>query len=458
MTTASSERGLTLRSPGRFVAAAQRLVELCRREERARRGGPDAARRRRTGVDRCGGVPPLHAADGRAPRGGRALGAEASVNKVFWSEMDVRLHETAMRLLGPRRRARRTTPLDARASSSRWPGPSTRAPTRSSATSSPSGCSAFRGEGPCASRFTAGADRDPRRRARALRARVHGRRASARRGRATTAGCPDSGQSSASWACRACSRRRRTGGLGLTEVELVLVLEESGRFAVPEPLVEHGRPGRAAAARRPGRKRCEASRAERRSWPCGLAEAPFVAGADTASLLLLERAGELHAVERSPQRSSPGASMDGARRLHRVQWSAVVRPRACSVARRLAPSSPTRGIGAPSPSRRQLVGLPRAMLDRTVEYVKAAAPVRQAGRKLPGREAPPGRRAGCRRDGRARRLPRRLVARPPRRRTVRRTRRWPRRSHPTQRRSSRVRRSSATARSATRTRTICTCG
>ena len=28
------------------------------------------------------------------------------------------------------------------------------------------------------------------------------------------------------------------GGLGLTELELVLVLEESGRFAMPEPLVE----------------------------------------------------------------------------------------------------------------------------------------------------------------------------------------------------------------------------
>jgi alkylation response protein AidB-like acyl-CoA dehydrogenase len=33
--------------------------------------------------------------------GGGSIGAEASVNKVFWSEMDVRLHETAMRLLGP---------------------------------------------------------------------------------------------------------------------------------------------------------------------------------------------------------------------------------------------------------------------------------------------------------------------------------------------------------------------
>ena len=33
--------------------------------------------------------------------GGARMGPESSVNKVFWSEMDVRLHEAALRLLGP---------------------------------------------------------------------------------------------------------------------------------------------------------------------------------------------------------------------------------------------------------------------------------------------------------------------------------------------------------------------
>jgi alkylation response protein AidB-like acyl-CoA dehydrogenase len=32
---------------------------------------------------------------------GGSIGAEASLNKVFWSEMDVALHETALELLGP---------------------------------------------------------------------------------------------------------------------------------------------------------------------------------------------------------------------------------------------------------------------------------------------------------------------------------------------------------------------
>jgi alkylation response protein AidB-like acyl-CoA dehydrogenase len=33
---------------------------------------------------------------------GQTIGAEASLNKIFWSEMDLRMHETALRLLGDR--------------------------------------------------------------------------------------------------------------------------------------------------------------------------------------------------------------------------------------------------------------------------------------------------------------------------------------------------------------------
>jgi alkylation response protein AidB-like acyl-CoA dehydrogenase len=32
---------------------------------------------------------------------GRTIGAEASLNKIFWSEMDVRIHEIALQILGP---------------------------------------------------------------------------------------------------------------------------------------------------------------------------------------------------------------------------------------------------------------------------------------------------------------------------------------------------------------------
>ncbi len=94
MATTSSERGLSLRSPGRFLAAANRLVDLYKARP----------------------VPRLREAiarvwmDARAYRlytfqtvtrmmDGGHIGADSSLNKLFWSELDIRLHELAMELL-----------------------------------------------------------------------------------------------------------------------------------------------------------------------------------------------------------------------------------------------------------------------------------------------------------------------------------------------------------------------
>ena len=100
MSTAGHERGLSLRSPGRFVAAAGRLVGLWRQA-----GDPaDTATAHRVADAWIGArAYQLHtqATAGRLAEGG-TLGAEASMGKVFWSELDVALHETALDLLGPR--------------------------------------------------------------------------------------------------------------------------------------------------------------------------------------------------------------------------------------------------------------------------------------------------------------------------------------------------------------------
>jgi alkylation response protein AidB-like acyl-CoA dehydrogenase len=99
MTTASSERGLTLRSPGRFLATAERLVALHRRR------GADADPSLRDAVVQAWiDAQAYHVYTlGTATRisAGETIGAESSVNKLFWSEMDVRTHETALALLGP---------------------------------------------------------------------------------------------------------------------------------------------------------------------------------------------------------------------------------------------------------------------------------------------------------------------------------------------------------------------
>jgi alkylation response protein AidB-like acyl-CoA dehydrogenase len=104
MATTGSERGLTLRSPGRFMAAAARLADLYRRH--ADDGALDSNPTVRDAVVRAW-------IDADAYRwqtfwtvtrlmDGGQTGPEASLVKIFWSELDVRLHETALRLLGSR--------------------------------------------------------------------------------------------------------------------------------------------------------------------------------------------------------------------------------------------------------------------------------------------------------------------------------------------------------------------
>ncbi|MFJ9960834.1 acyl-CoA dehydrogenase family protein [Streptomyces avermitilis] len=96
MSAAGNERGLTLRSPGRFLAAADRLVELWRG-----RGGPSQERERVADAVIGARAYQLFAYAAAARfLDGEPIGPESSLNKVFWSEYDIALHETALDLLG----------------------------------------------------------------------------------------------------------------------------------------------------------------------------------------------------------------------------------------------------------------------------------------------------------------------------------------------------------------------
>ncbi|MFJ3200827.1 acyl-CoA dehydrogenase family protein [Streptomyces sp. NPDC086989] len=98
MSTTGNERGLTLRSPGRFLAAADRLVALWRAA-----GDPgDTALRDRV-ADAVVGARAYELftwAGATRFAAGERIGAESSLNKVFWSQYDIALHETALDLLG----------------------------------------------------------------------------------------------------------------------------------------------------------------------------------------------------------------------------------------------------------------------------------------------------------------------------------------------------------------------
>jgi alkylation response protein AidB-like acyl-CoA dehydrogenase len=96
MSTASNERGMSLRSPARFVAPSQRLVAawqaLGEDPAYADRVADAWIKAQAYRLHTFGTV-------SRLTEGGE-LGAESSVTKVFWSDLDVALHQTALDVAG----------------------------------------------------------------------------------------------------------------------------------------------------------------------------------------------------------------------------------------------------------------------------------------------------------------------------------------------------------------------
>jgi alkylation response protein AidB-like acyl-CoA dehydrogenase len=102
MATAGFERGLMLRSPSRFQETARRLVNLYQ----ANRASADRDPTVRDAVLRAWMDAEAYALTTyqtacRLIKGGK-IGAEASTNKIFWSELDRAMHATAMTILGAR--------------------------------------------------------------------------------------------------------------------------------------------------------------------------------------------------------------------------------------------------------------------------------------------------------------------------------------------------------------------
>lgn len=98
MATAGFERGLMLRSPARFQAAAKRLVGLYREKcAYASSGAREAVVR--AWADAEAYALNTYMVASKIMAGG-TIGSEASLNKIFWSELDRMMHRTAMSLMG----------------------------------------------------------------------------------------------------------------------------------------------------------------------------------------------------------------------------------------------------------------------------------------------------------------------------------------------------------------------
>ncbi|MGA0150372.1 MAG: acyl-CoA dehydrogenase [Luminiphilus sp.] len=101
MATAGFERGLMLRSPARFQQASRRLVSLYRQHHGDLMDPAVEDDVLRCYMDAEAYALSTYQTASRLLQGG-SIGPEASCNKIFWSELDLRIHDTAMRILGAR--------------------------------------------------------------------------------------------------------------------------------------------------------------------------------------------------------------------------------------------------------------------------------------------------------------------------------------------------------------------
>ena len=161
------------------------------------------------------------------------------------------------------------------------------------------------------------------------------------------------------------------GGMGGDDLDLALVLEEAGRTALPEPLLE------TVAAAAP--LLVDAGTDEQRTeWlpriAAGdaiatvlLAGAPFAVDAGEADLLIAERVGELHALPRGSFEARAVSSEDRARRMYAVSFEASAATRMEGGADQAERGFLRAAVAAAG----LLNGISARMLSATLEHVKA---------------------------------------------------------------------------------------
>ncbi len=163
------------------------------------------------------------------------------------------------------------------------------------------------------------------------------------------------------------------GGMGLDERDLVLLLEETGRAALPAPVITTAAVG-APLLRDAGNAGLASNWLPRVAAGAAILAVghpanPFVADAGVADLLLLAHGDEVHALERSGATLTHQPANDPARRLYSVAWtpSAATRIASGEAARRLLDVALDRGALATAA---QAIGVTEQLLEIAVSYAK----------------------------------------------------------------------------------------
>ena len=161
-----------------------------------------------------------------------------------------------------------------------------------------------------------------------------------------------------------------SGGLGLTDEDIVPLLVECGRAALPDPVSSTAYVAAGLLRENPGRS-TEALLARIAEGSAtvlvGFPGSPYLTAAETADVFLMCDRGEVHELTRSEVTLEPVTSVDGARALCRVEWepsdrSVIVGGFDGSQAVTRAFDRAALGAAA------QLVGLGERMLDITDDW------------------------------------------------------------------------------------------
>lgn len=161
------------------------------------------------------------------------------------------------------------------------------------------------------------------------------------------------------------------GGLGMSELDFVLLAQECGYVALPEPLVQNVMVAvpllNALADQELKAQWLPKIATGEAKVAVGLTENLLVEDAHVADLLILQSGDELHALTPDQVQLSFNESVDPSRKLYSVEWtpSAQTCVAAGEEGRALIDASLNRGaVGAAA----QAIGLSQRMLDLSVQY------------------------------------------------------------------------------------------
>jgi len=161
------------------------------------------------------------------------------------------------------------------------------------------------------------------------------------------------------------------GGLGLSEVDFVLIAEACGYAALPGSFVEHaGVAGPLLAAASANQELARRAATGEATLVVAHAANPLVGDADIATAVLAEHEGEVHLLSAETLTLTRALSIDPLRRLFRIDWTP-------STSTRIA----ERSAGAPLWkdafdrgalfTAAQCIGLAQRTVDLSVEYAKS---------------------------------------------------------------------------------------